>query len=224
MQNIRLRSAVVSASFALLLAGCTGPPLLFERAGWSTPHAPGSVSGAATSPEAPAGAPAGTPAGMPALAPDDTPLLGWDGGVVDGARAGVREGDPGQGGIQPSSTGRMHIIELYQHVLDERDALRREVEALTAALERSQTTLAQMHEQEQRLEARVSELQEQTEALENENADLAARLTTAQIRRLEAEKVLLETRIEQLRALEGSAPESERAVRPVAAPIPKERR
>jgi len=33
-----------------------------------------------------------------------------------------------------------------------------------------------------------------------ENIDLAARLTTAQIRRLEAEKLLLETRIGDLRA------------------------
>lgn len=216
MQSIRLRNVLAITPLALALAGCTSGGLLFERAGWSTPHEPGTVPGASAAPLGSPEVPAGDPTGMSGVPADDTPLLGWDGGVVDGAPPGVREGDPGQGGIQPSTTGRMHIIELYQQVLDERDSLRREVGALTAALERSQATVAEIAEQQHGLEIRVNELETRNEAMLNENRDLAARLATAQIRRLEAEKLLLEARIDELRALESSAP---RSVMPVEAPV-----
>lgn len=89
----------------------------------------------------------------------------------------------------------MHILELYQAVLDERDSLALEVKALTAALEKSETGLGEARRSSSELETRIAALEEAKEALLRQNQELAARLTTAQIRRLEAEKLLLETRI-----------------------------
>ena len=126
----------------------------------------------------------------------EPPLLSWDGGVVDGAPQGeLRSGTSGAHGLQPTTEGRMHILELYQDVLDERDALRMEVEALTAALERAQSNLKGTNESSVELEARLAAYEEGNRALREENREMAARLTTAQIRRLESEKLLLETRI-----------------------------
>lgn len=129
-------------------------------------------------------------------AAETTPLLGWDGGVVDGPEDGavVESQDP-RHGLEPSLEGRMHIIELYQQVLDERDSLLGEVEALTAALQKAQTMLHQTQESAASLEARIAALEEGHRSLLAENQEIAGRLTTAQIRRLEAEKLLLESRI-----------------------------
>lgn len=127
----------------------------------------------------------------------DAPLLDWSGGVVDAPRAGtVQEvSRVGSRGLQESVEGRMHIIELYQSVLDERDQLLTEVDALQAALEKAQTQLQAEHDQSASLTTRIDALEEAKRRLMEENAELASRLTTAQLRRLEAEKLLLETQI-----------------------------
>ena len=124
------------------------------------------------------------------------PLLSWDGGVVAGAPQGTATtGTSPSRGLEPSGDSRVHIIELYQEVLDERDALLGEVEALSAALDEAQEMFRQTRAHATELELRIAALSEGQSALAEENADMAARLTTAQIRRLEAEKILLETRI-----------------------------
>jgi hypothetical protein len=126
----------------------------------------------------------------------EAPLLSWDGGVVDGPTAGaVTQHQDQKRGLEPTLEGRMHIIELYQQVLDERDSLLGEVEALTAALERAQTLLQTTQQSAFDLEARIAALEEGHRLLLSENQEIAGRLTTAQIRRLEAEKLLLESRI-----------------------------
>lgn len=133
-------------------------------------------------------------AGPAASAP---PLLSWDGGVVDGPTGGsVVETNGGGRDLAPSPTGRMRIIELYQAVLDERDALADEAIKLSAALEKTHEMLDRSEANGLSLANRVATMQAEIARLENEGTELAARLTTAQIRRLEAEKMLLEARIE----------------------------
>jgi hypothetical protein len=123
------------------------------------------------------------------------PLYAWDGGVIDSARQGsVGQSAPGHG-IEPTMEGRMHIIELYQEVLDERDSLVREVDMLGTTLSKTQDLLERSLRERSELEARIADLVSVQAAVGAENHALAARLTTAQIRRLEAEKQLLESQI-----------------------------
>ena len=134
------------------------------------------------------GAAQGTPA---------DPLYGWDGGVVPTAEPGdiAASASPSARGLEPSLEGRMHILELYQEVLDERDALRDEVDALRAALASSRETADGARATSARDEERLAELEQSRRALIEENRLLLGRLTTAQVRRLEAEKLLVETQM-----------------------------
>ncbi len=175
-----LRSAWVFGSLSIAVAGCRMPQALESAGFYLESEEPLARDQAGASVEAEA-------------AP---PLLAWDGGVVQGPRPGQvsDQGTPAHG-LEPTIEGRMHILELYQAVLDERDSLALEVKALTAALEKSETGLGETRRASSELETRMAALEEAKEALLRQNQELAARLTTAQIRRLEAEKLLLETRI-----------------------------
>jgi hypothetical protein len=129
------------------------------------------------------------------------PLYAWDGGVVDGTplgRVSAQDGTP-RGPESPPS-GRMHIIELYQQVLEERDALAHENQELRRHLDETSLALYAKTKAADDLGAQVAALEEARAALTNDNQAIAARLVQAQIRRLEAEKLLLETRIEAERA------------------------
>ena len=133
--------------------------------------------------------------------PSHAPLHAWDGGVVDGAPQGrviQQEGTPR--GVETPPAGRMHIIELYQQALDERDALAQEVDSLRRELAETSLALEAKTKAADELTARVAALDEAHRALLAENQALAGRAVQAQIRRLEAEKLLLETRIESERA------------------------
>jgi len=94
----------------------------------------------------------------------------------------------------------MHIIELYQQVLDERDALATEVERLRKELDETKLALDAKTRATEDLSARVAALEASYKELSEDNQSIAARLVQAQIRRLEAEKMLLETKIESERA------------------------
>ena len=89
----------------------------------------------------------------------------------------------------------MHILNLYQEVLDERDSLLAEVERLGSALQTSEAERNMVRASEAEIGTRIAALEEAKRSLLEQNQDLAARLTTAQIRRLESEKLLLETQI-----------------------------
>jgi hypothetical protein len=223
--SILLRAGAALACLAAGLCGCLVPPSMYERASWGPPPdywqeqgryrqsnagevAPESRPG----PEAP-GAPAPRNLDLERTDPmaegaeqiaaprELPPLHAWDGGVVDGAPQGrvtPQSGTPR--GLETPPAGRMHIIELYQQVLDERDALAQEVEGLRASLEETTLALEAKTEAADDLAARVAALEEMQRALTGDNQALAARLVQAQIRRLEAEKLLLETRIEAERA------------------------
>jgi hypothetical protein len=105
--------------------------------------------------------------------------------------------EPAARELQPSETGRMYILELYQKAIDERDGLRRELATLAADLEQAKSQLTQGQQQQSDLAARVAQLEADNQRRVEENVDLAARLVTAQIRRLQVEKILLEQRLAQ---------------------------
>jgi len=135
----------------------------------------------------------------------EKPLYAWDGGVVEPSAQPASQPQRGAPadpvhGVQPTGSGRMYILELYQKAIDERDALEVETSALTAALERSQADLEAARATAAELDAEVLELEARVDVLGSENAELADRLITAQIRRLEAEKLLLEAKLEWHRA------------------------
>jgi hypothetical protein len=123
-------------------------------------------------------------------------LYGWDGSVVEGQAPGqvTQRSNPGHG-LEPTLEGRMHILELYQSVLDERDALASEVQALTKSLEKTDVDLSAARARAAELETKLASEVRARDELQRQNLELSGRLTTAQIRRLEAEKLLLETRI-----------------------------
>jgi hypothetical protein len=103
-------------------------------------------------------------------------------------------------GVEPTESGRLYILELYQEVLDQRDALEQEVATLHADLELAQREIERLGGRATDGEGRVGTLEQELATVRTENQDLAARLTTAQVRRLEAEKLLLLAKIEIQRA------------------------
>ncbi|MCZ6597399.1 MAG: hypothetical protein O7B99_07170 [Planctomycetota bacterium] len=136
----------------------------------------------------------GRPAGGWDAAAADSQLVDW--GVFDAREPGVPQVGPPTHGVEPTESGRLYILELYQGVLDDRDALSLEVAGLSERFELALARIQGLELSEAASEARAQELEASTESLAAENRDLAARLTTAQIRRLEAEKLLLEAKID----------------------------
>jgi hypothetical protein len=91
---------------------------------------------------------------------------------------------------------RLYLLELYQRAVDERDELVLEVSAREKALAQSEVGYAELEQKNTALGLELADLRTRVAGLEDENFDLAGRLATAQIRRLEAEKLLLEATIE----------------------------
>ncbi len=110
-----------------------------------------------------------------------------------------------QRGVQSGESGRTTILELYQKVLEERDGLVQRVSALEADRAKLQQHLRDADGEIAVLAQRVSELEAARDELQVQNEDIAGRLLTAQIRRLEAEKVLFETKLDVLRAQQAEA-------------------
>lgn len=211
----------LAAAPALLLAACFVPPGFYARESFPPPAEPWQQQGrfkqageevpvAPPPQQAKAGQTAqpqallssvenSEPAPTPAPEPPRPAAPVWDRGVVDAPAQGrvqAQEGPPR--GLDPLS-GRTHIIELYQQAVDERDALASKLEELRKALLEATTTLELRSRESADLAARVAALESAQAELAGENEALAARLVQAQIRRLEAEKLLLETRLEQER-------------------------
>lgn len=141
----------------------------------------------------------------PAAAWSETPaatLYARDGTAVQGAGSVAAEPPRHDAGVPRAS--RMSLLELYQKALEEKENYVREVQALQASVDVASETQAQLARERDDARTRAAAFEEAAQRAQAENADLAARLVTAQIRRLEAEKLLLETRLEALRR--GSAP------------------
>jgi chromosome segregation ATPase len=156
----------------------------------------------------PPGTPAAIAASEAATASTSTParLYARDGSVIGGDA--VAEAVSAEASTQnavadrqlgPSEGGRMYILELYQKAIDERDALELEVRSVQSELELARTAASRAESESSGGAQRIAALEEENRRLLAENVELAARLTTAQIRRLQAEKLLLEARIGELR-------------------------
>jgi hypothetical protein len=132
------------------------------------------------------------------------PLYGWDGSVAQAPEEGAVAPSPSP--LRRETAGaegsRMYILELYQETVDERDRLRIEIESLEESLARAQTLYDDLWTSHEYLKESQKAMEAEQMAQKTENFDLAARLTTAQIRRLEAEKLLLETRLRWEKTLE----------------------
>lgn len=128
------------------------------------------------------------------MLPEPT-LYARDGSVVSDSVARPQVIDPVHD-VQGSSGSRMYLLELYQAAIDERDNLAREVEALNAALQKGRfdmQELQRLHAEEARKrEGQATRIAE----LEAQNQELAARLVTAQIGRLQSDRDLLEAKIQ----------------------------
>jgi len=204
-----MNTKLIGASLALLgLGACVAP-----MGSWPESGSPSSPYGI---PSAPQSASLIGQTGRSAK-PTADPIYAWDGGVVDAPKPGsVREGAPNHD-VQPTEGGRMYILELYQEAIDDRDALQLEVTALNASLEQAQLAIDDYIKRLARAETIADSMTTERDRLRQENADLASRVVTAQIRRLEAEKLLLESKLEWFRETE---PELTKDLPPVSPLLP----
>lgn len=99
-------------------------------------------------------------------------------------------GDPGVGGSRDT------MLERYLALVEELEILRPENEDLHLALEMSEMRANDFSEQLKTLQMAYDELGKSKQAADSQTFDLAARLATAQIARLEAERALLEATLE----------------------------
>jgi len=136
----------------------------------------------------------------PDAQPIDPPrLYARDGTVVAGPEDASALG-PQRREVGDGASGRMVLLELYQNVIEERDALSLEVAALRAELAKAQDARRAAEAEALAQTSQVEVLTVERDRLVAESLELAGRLTTAQIRRLQAEKLLLEHKIAQQRA------------------------
>ncbi|MDA1263441.1 MAG: hypothetical protein O2816_00010 [Planctomycetota bacterium] len=154
---------------------------------------------------APADDPNGWGTGVPRT--DDT-VYGWDGAPVGSGTGPMRS--PGAGTVQVTSGGMNHtlagsdgtggsrlvLLESYSLAVEEREELALQVEVLNAALEQSERRFGELDRRYAELERGYATLATEKTAVEEQRRELAARLTTAQIRRLQAEKAWLQSAIE----------------------------
>ncbi len=181
-----------------LLAGCAG--LAVEA-----PPTESSSFGART-------APLSSPTTAPVTGRDwetKSMLYARDGTPIPASGPGATSSQDPTSGVLPArqligddAGGRMYILELYQSAIEERDSLTTEITGLTAELERARRALIEADDRIAELEAEQSALARDKQGLIDENLELAGRLTTAQIRRLQAEKILLEKELAHLRSVE----------------------
>ena len=129
---------------------------------------------------------------------EGAPLYGFDGSPVGSmAPGGVeRRTKPIDRTIDDGGGSRLVLLELYQQAVEERDELLLELEALDRALDLGEERTRGVENQLAAMLSANQALEERMLALEAENTEVAARLATAQIRRLEAEKAWLEAAVE----------------------------
>ncbi|MEM9382771.1 MAG: hypothetical protein AAGB93_22650 [Planctomycetota bacterium] len=138
----------------------------------------------------------------PERAPESDPVLrGWDGSPVGASTDGTvtATSKPINGGVDvdgPGGGSRSMLLDLYTEAVEEREELTRANGDLQAALEISEERANELDERLRLLQGRFDELGMVKQQVEQQSFDLAARLATAQIARLEAERALLEATLE----------------------------
>jgi hypothetical protein len=129
--------------------------------------------------------------------PAQVPLMGWGGEVAMMSQEGqtrMAMGDP-KHGLEPAISNRMHILKLYQEVLEERELLEVELERLNKANKAGEELVKRQRDALKEMNESLASSEDARSSLLDQNRDLSARLTVAQIRRLESDKLLLETQI-----------------------------
>lgn len=137
-------------------------------------------------------------------------LYARDGSVVStepagAARSEVTRADGARSGSEPArelgdrSGSRVYMLELYQKALEDRSALALQVQSLEAELDHARAACNDGDKVRDGLRTQMDALMKERDQLRAESLDLATRLTTTQLRRLEAEKKLLEMQIETQR-------------------------
>ncbi|MFT4539823.1 MAG: hypothetical protein ACI841_001355 [Planctomycetota bacterium] len=102
--------------------------------------------------------------------------------------------------VSEGGGSRPYLLELYQQAVSEKDRLNLEVTSLNQDLSRQDESYRALEEELARFKLQFTQLETERDEIQKQNFELAGRLTTAQIRRLESEKMLLETIIEQRRS------------------------
>ncbi len=169
-----MKRPVLPASLLLLASGCIGLPY---------DEQPESVGSRTLEPWGKGG----TTSLL--YARDGSPVPDQPGGSVTTADGTTRE-------LGSNDGSRPYLLELYQSAVDQKEALELEVTALQRELDLAHQERARQENERSVLQASLQEKDAQLTAREQENLELAARLATAQIRRLEAEKILLEATLE----------------------------
>jgi hypothetical protein len=93
---------------------------------------------------------------------------------------------------------RMFLLERYQEVVDERDSMAREIMGLNTVIDTMSGEITVLKGDLGAANMTCAERKDEITRLKSENTSLAERLTTAQIARLEAERILLEESIERI--------------------------
>ena len=202
----RTRISLSGAVASLFACACVAP----MSGDWRAATLTGEPR-ATTSPSSPYGAPRLSEASAtPSMfqTEGEYPLYSRDGGVVDSPVPGsVRRGAPTHD-VESTGPGRMYILELYQVAIEERDTLQLEVTALNHALKRTHSELDATTAAYAIRGDELVVLVRERDRLRAESEDLTARLVTAQIRRLESEKLLIESKLEWYRGLPPTPPKA----------------
>jgi len=158
--------------------------------------------------------------------PRTEPLLyARDGSVVGAQKPGTLAVDStaGQSSVADEGSSRWTLLEQYQATIEKNEGLEQELKSLHQALEADQVREAGLTERLAGLTKELSELRTKIETLEGQNIELASRLTTAQIRRLQSEKLLLQAKLDWKRVettINGSeAPDEETPENSSSAPV-----
>lgn len=126
-------------------------------------------------------------------------LYARDGSVVGAQPAGTVAVTPntGQSVAAPGGEGsRWTLLEQYQSAVKAKEEMEVEVQGLTAALDQSEARELQLATEVEQLRELAAQNEARIAALQTESVELASRLTTAQIRRLQSEKLLLEAKLD----------------------------
>lgn len=146
--------------------------------------------------------PAASPTGptsssvSPKTNPGEGTLYARDGSVVNAGSQPTRADQEPRRELGAQEGSRVYLLELYQKAMDEKNALALEVESLRATLDDERKTATATTTEEDQLKASLAQVTQERDALKAQALDLAARVTSAQIARLEAEKALLQMQID----------------------------
>ncbi len=124
-------------------------------------------------------------------------LYARDGSVVGEQQPGTVAVTP-QTGRSSGNEGdtRWTLLEQYQDAKSENEELDLELRAMNQALDEAETREAEMTALVRELQATIASTRTEVGMLQEQNLELASRLTTAQIRRLQSEKLLLQAKLD----------------------------